>query len=170
MQCQAQCLLIGQCPAAAVKSKGSQMSTHLDGPEQRQVLSRFFFSFLTALIIVLGFTAPETVTYHVVKYGGVSALANSLVLLVCSVVAWLDVVLNDILPPRFSFYFDRRQRHLVWGVMGIAYLGHSFILARLDSSFLSVGIFTVLGVWASSIAAMDVVYELLARCRQNGKG
>jgi hypothetical protein len=136
-------------------------------PERRQVVSRFFFSLMTMLIVALGFNSPEAITYYMIQQGGWPAILSSLVMLTASALAFFDVLLNDILPPRFSFFLDRKKRYLLWGTMGATYIGYAFILTKLNFSTTALVLYSLFGLWATTIGVMDVIYELNERSEKN---
>jgi hypothetical protein len=136
-------------------------------PEQRQVVSRFFFTIVTMLIVIMGSIEPSSVTYDMIQNGNGPAIISSGIMFLVSFLAWCDVVLNDILPPRFRFYFDRRQRYVLWGIMASIYIGYSFIFVRAGLTGWASVLYGVFGVWAATIAAMDVVYEYKERTKDD---
>lgn len=136
-------------------------------PPHRQVTSRFFFSFMTIYMIVWAVFDPNSRLHAVIVSGGLPALLSSVVLVGAGLAAFLDVLLNDVLPSRFSFYLNRNHRHFVWGVIAVTYMSYAQILSKSEMGFYGAGFYTLLGAWSAAIAAMDVWYEYNERTKHN---
>jgi hypothetical protein len=153
------------------------MQTHIDGTatEQqktdaarhrllsysphRQVISRTFFSLLTIYLVVWAVYGASSKLPSILTNGGLPALASTLVLLGAGLAAFLDVLLNDVLPSRFSFYLNRTHRHIVWGLIAVTYMSYAQIFSMSAMGLFGAGFYGLLGLWAAAIATMDVWYE-----------
>lgn len=136
-------------------------------PPHRQVLSRTFFSLLTIYLVVWIIFGGTSGLHQGLTTDGVPAIASLLVLLGAGLAAFLDVVLNDVLPSRFSFYLNRTHRHVVWGAIAVTYMGYAQVISKTQFGLFGVGFYALLGLWAAFIAAMDVWYEYNERTKRN---
>jgi hypothetical protein len=153
--------------AANEKQVTANRASFLLCPPHRQVTSRFFFSLTTIYLIAWAAFDASSRLHAVLSAGGLPALLSSLVLVGLGLAAFLDVLLNDVLPSRFSFYLNRKHRHIVWGGIAVTYMGYAQIFSKSEFGAYGAGFYMLLGAWAATIAAMDVWYEYNERAKRN---
>lgn len=136
-------------------------------PPHRQVTGRFFFSLMSVYLVMWAIVDSNSRLHHALAAGGLPALLSSLALIGFGLAAFLDVLLNDMLPPRYSFYLKRRHRHYVWGGIAVTYMGYAQIFSKSEVGAYGAGFYALLGLWAATIAAMDVWYEYNERTKHD---
>lgn len=128
--------------------------------QHRQVPTRVYFALLSLLFVVIGCVEPESLIYKVNNVTGTASYLNSCLMALTSLVILCDVTFNDILPERFRFFFDRRHRYIVFCVLGLTYLTYALLFVKASYSPWTATVYVLLGIWAATIAVMDVVYEI----------
>ncbi len=136
-------------------------------PPCRQIVSRTFFSLLTIYLICWAVLDSDSRLHSVLANGGPSALASAFILLAAGLAAFLDAILNDALPSRYSFWLKRKHRHYVWGIISVTYMGYAQVFSKSILGLYGAGFYALLGLWAAVIAAMDVWYEYIERSKRN---
>ena len=126
----------------------------------RQVLVRLLLPVLTLLIVGLSLFEPRSLNFALAAGGGHEALASLIVLAGLSVLALADVVINDVMPPRFELSLLPLQRRRVFAGMGCLFAMYSFILVRQSDSAWLAAQYSCYAVGCLSVAWRDLKFRV----------
>lgn len=136
----------------------SVLASHLP-KRHRQVPTRVFFSLLSLLFVAIGEVEPDSLIHKVNSVAGAASHLNSVLMAASAILMLADVIINDMMPARFRFFLDRRYRYLVLCTLGFTYVTYALLFVKAGYSVWTSTVYILLGVWAATIAVMDVVYE-----------
>lgn len=71
---------------------------------------------------ILAWFVPRSLTAQLLDDGGVIGLAVLVVLSVSTLIGWLDILVNDLLPDRFHWYAAKRHQHQGYALIAGLYL------------------------------------------------
>ena len=126
----------------------------------RQVLIRLLLPVLTLLIVGLSLFEPRSLNFALAAGGGHEALVSLIVLACLSVLALIDVVVNDVMPLRYELPPLPLQRHRVFAGMGCIFAAYSFILVRqADSAWLTAQ-YSAYAVGCLAVAWRDLKFRV----------
>lgn len=131
---------------------GSTMTTL-----SRQIGFRLFTGLSTLLTATLGLRQPNAAFPGVHNLSDINV--SLLALVVLSLVALVDVVVNDLLPERFSFNLAAHWRDWLYLLIALLYGILIFITARFDAVMAHTLHLALNGLSCVWIATMDVIYR-----------
>lgn len=129
---------------------------------KRQIWDRVFLGsliFLTLLSVLLN---QADRSYYLVRVAGAPAYAGVTVLAGLAALGLLDVVINDILPEKYSIGISLYCRQFIWMLTGVTLMGFCYVLIRHGGIWESAW-YILLGARCASVAFLDLHYELKGR-------
>ena len=132
-------------------------------PKQKFWLSRLIISLeVLVLVVVISWWEPQSLTGRAIAASGHHAWLLLAALGGCCLVAIADVVVNDMMPARFSLKTALRWRHL--GFMGMALLlGVISVVVVVAQGFTTV----MFAYWLNAVLAVGVTFlDAFHRLRQ----
>ena len=79
-----------------------------------------------SVTMALAWLAPNSLTASVIRDGGSDAMLALLLFSGCVGLAWVDLLINDIAPPRYTAIPLMRNRHMIYALMGVCYFVNVF--------------------------------------------
>lgn len=126
---------------------------------KRQVADRLFLTSVSTLVVATAFFEPNSMSYALVKMGGWPARICMAVLLVASVVAFADTVVNDMLPESYLFKTGWKFRQGIWMLIAITFTGLSFVTFKLIESPLLSAFYCLFGLRCAGVSFLDLYFE-----------
>lgn len=136
---------------------------------KRQVHERLFLSILFITIVCVSFQEPESLSFVLLKIGGLPAMACMLTLLGFCVIALVDTFVNDILPHTFCFRIGIRYRQIIWLMIGITFAGLAFVVVKHRVGYWVAAVYSLYALRCTAIAFLDLWYgyqDQLARTQK----
>lgn len=130
--------------------------------QKRQIWDRVFLCGLIAMVVLSALFDHGDVTFHLIRQAGVSAYFSMAVLSWLTAAAFTDVVINDILPDRYSVRISLYCRQLIWMLIGVTLMGFTYVLLRKGGGWASIW-YTLIALRCVSVAFLDLHYELKGR-------
>lgn len=131
---------------------GSNMTTL-----SRQIGFRLFTGLSTLLTAALSLNQPNLAFPGVANLSDINVVLLALV--VASLVALVDVIVNDLLPARFSFHLAAHWRDWLYLLIALLYGILIYITARADAVMAHSLHLALNGLSCMWIATMDVIYR-----------
>lgn len=126
---------------------------------KRQVADRLFMSAISVVVVAVSQLEPASLSFVLVKSGGIWAQACMLFLFITSLVAAADTVVNDMLPPKYTLQTALGKRRGLWMCIAVTYAGIAFVVVKADISW-SVSIFYLLfAARCAGVSFLDLYYE-----------
>lgn len=126
---------------------------------KRQVADRLFLSGLSFMAIGNAYFEPASLDYMLLRIGGFWANACMLTLLLLTLIAVLDTIVNDMLPERFTWRGPLGRRRGIWMCIAITYAGIAYVITRNGSGYWVAGLYTLCAVRCAGVAFLDLFYE-----------
>ncbi len=140
---------------------------------QRQIVDRLFMIALSFVVVASTYNEPEILSYTLMRIGGFPARMAMGALLMLSLIALVDTIINDMLPDRFSAQWALRVRQGIWMVIGVTYFGLGFVIVRYGVGYWLAIIYLLYGIRCTLIAYLDLYYEyrdtIEEKMRERGK-
>lgn len=126
---------------------------------KRQVVDRLFMTAVSATVVIISEVEPRSLSFQMVAAGGWPAKVCMAFLLLCALVAFLDTVVNDMLPDRYTWRWPLGRRRGIWSCLAITYMGIAFVVNKQDLGW-AVSIYYVLySLRCSGVAWLDLYYQ-----------
>lgn len=126
---------------------------------KRQVADRLFLAGLCILAVCVSFFEPTSTSYIVMHAGGWAARVCMGTLLLLSLVALADTVVNDMLPEPYVFRTGWRFRQGVWMLIAITFTGMAFVSIRFDTGHWLALVDVLYGLRCAGVSFLDLYYE-----------
>jgi hypothetical protein len=114
-----------------------------------------------SVTMALAWLAPNSLTAYMIREGGDDAMLALLLFSGCVVLAWVDLLINDAAPPKFTAKPLMRSRHLIYALMGVCYFVNVFSTVGSNSKAASQPVLLVaymaIGIccgWYSTVCAL----------------
>lgn len=126
---------------------------------KKQVVDRLFQN-AVAMVVVLGaYVEPEWALYKLVHSNGLPAGVCMLALFMASVVAFLDTLVNDMLPPKYTLQVALGKRRGMWMFLAVTYAGIAFVAIRSGFGLFSAIYFLLFAARCAGVAFLDLYYQ-----------
>jgi hypothetical protein len=123
-------------------------------------LTRAYLSLALLVKVAVIAWEPTSLT-HTTLLGNTAGWSFMGVLMTLAVIGCLDVVINDLLPPGYSFPWAREYRHWIYTLMASSFMCLTYAIFR-ERGFCAV----MLTYWVDAAAAVAVAnFDLFARRR-----
>lgn len=76
---------------------------------------------------LLGWFVPVSLTAKLLAEGGSYGRLTLVILTICLVLGWLDVLINDFMPERYSFVAVLKRRHRLFYILAGLYLIEAYV-------------------------------------------
>lgn len=122
-----------------------------------QIADRLFLSLFTLLIVVSDFATQKKIDFTGEMF------FPSLILLIfgiLSVLALLDVVINDLLPESCHLRVARRFRQGIWLWIAVTYVGYAFVSVKSQLQPWMVGFYLLCAIRSAAIAFIDLQQKI----------
>lgn len=131
-----------------------------------QVHERLFLSCLVMLICFATLMEPESLNYIIVRIGGPMGKVCTVALAVLTGLAFIDTVINDILPEDKRFDLGKRFRQIVWLLQGIILALMAFVIAKYGSGYWISAQYILFAAMCASVAFIDLHQQLAPKDRR----
>jgi hypothetical protein len=138
---------------------------------KRNILTRLYFCISTVLATITGLVDPLSLGGMLLEEIGPPAQWIMTALLVITLAALVDVIVNDFLPPDWTFSWASRHRHLLYLAAAVVYA--SFIFVAIQRGHISMLLWRYLldCSMAAVLAVLDVYHRhILPRELDAGHG
>lgn len=127
---------------------------------RHQVLDRLFYSSLTLAIVGTSFFERESMIYGLVQEGGAWAFLSMAALGGFGLVAMVDTIVNDVLPPKWMLHTALRFRQTIWLLIAVTFSGHAFVIMRADKvAYWVMVVYMLYSCRCAAVAFADLAYE-----------
>lgn len=133
---------------------------------EQLVILRVFLVAITAQILGLALYEEQSLNYRLLQSGGLPATIGLCALAVLALLAFADLVVNDVLPERHRFDIGAKKRDTIWLCIAATYLGYAFVLIPKDGGLWLSTIFVTYALAAAFVAVHHVVADLIERARR----
>lgn len=126
----------------------------------RQVPERIFLCLVIFLIIAFSVAPSAQQQLGAFPLVGWFAYLSRGTLGVLTLVALLDTLVNDLLPPKYSVSIKLQHRQLIWMFLGCTLVGLAYVSFRVNRDVWGGIWLSVFGARCASIAFLDLKYEI----------
>lgn len=126
---------------------------------KKQVVDRLFLNAISMVVVAGAYLESGWAVHRMMVSGGWPAHVCMLFLAAASFVAMLDTVLNDMLPPDYTFHLALDKRRGIWMAIGITYAGIAFVSIRYGFGFFSASYFMLFSARSVGVAFLDLYYQ-----------
>ena len=126
---------------------------------KRQVADRLLMTMVSITVVAISQLEPQSISFFMVQSGGVAALLCMGFLFVTAVIALVDTVVNDMLPPRFTLQVALGVRRGIWMSIAITYAGIVFVALKSDLSWSAAIFYILFSARCAGISFLDLYYE-----------
>lgn len=129
------------------------------------VIARAFALLSAAITSYLGWLSPSSLTGRILSMGGEIGVLALVLLSLAAAVGLLDILINDMMPPRFTLRIVAQHRHSGYNLIGLLYLVQAVPGMSLDAAgsaglvayYCGVGMLCGWLAWALVIRGRDEV-------------
>lgn len=145
-----------------------QNEHHLAGYDMKtEVISRLVLCLGSYLVIFDAFFLPGSTPSTLTMIGDIYAYMSLFVLGLCASLCLWDTVMNDVLNLiKTSKCRLSRNRHMVWMILGITYLGYVVILFKNGAGVMTALPTLGMGLACASVGVMDTVIKFKSQIRK----
>lgn len=129
-----------------------------------QIVDRIFMALLTLSMIGFAIWQPETSGFWF-AYSSVVGTISLFVLGLLSLVALLDVGINDLMPDRFQFKFGCKMRQSLWMWIAITYLAYAFVNVKIGFELWLAAVYILCAARSALISVIDLQQSVNATRR-----
>jgi len=129
---------------------------------KRQVWDRLFLFALVFLTTVTAALDTTDYTYHMLHSSDVAVYMILSTLTVLGVLGLADVIVNDILPEKYSFHVAKHQRQLIWMLIGITLMTFAYMILRSGYGW-AASWYIIIALRCVSVAFLDMHYAIKGR-------
>lgn len=129
---------------------------------KRQIWDRVFLGSLIALTLLSMLLNQSDRSHYLIRAAGLPAYTGVALLGGLTTLGLLDVVINDILPERYSIGISLYCRQFIWMLIAVALMGFCYVLLRHGVAWESAW-YILLAARCASVAFLDLHYELKGR-------
>lgn len=120
---------------------------------------RIFLGVMTALASMRSVLDPESFSARIAGITGEGVKIALIVMGVLAVLAVADAIINDVLNPQWRYSFGVRQRHMLWGLIGLIYAAMAFLVVKQDLNPWAATTFVFFGFGCMAVAFLDQKYR-----------
>jgi len=122
----------------------------------RKWLARLFVGMTLLVSTLVVFSEPDSLLHRTIDRAGVLGQVATGSLIFVTVLSLLDVLINDLLPPKYVLRCAIRYRHTIYMLMSLGCLSMIFVIVRSHGPYSGLLHFALVAWAALLIAVLDV--------------
>lgn len=126
---------------------------------RKQIADRLFMCALSYAAVSVTMTEPQSLSYILIHAGGWPAKLSMAVLALLTTVACIDTVINDCLPPRYTFHTAMKFRQGVWLFIAVTFAGHASVILRTNDGYGVALVYALYAIRCAAVSFLDLNYQ-----------
>ena len=136
-------------------------------PETAFLPLRLYLCLRTLVVATVSLGVAESLNGQFIDAAGKAGYAIVFLKVTCAVTGLLDILINDLLPPRFHMTWARSYRHIGYIALAIADCAYLLVMAKQDTFTLLALSYALDATFAVFVAAGTVVRNQKSRTFPN---